>query len=316
MSVGAWRLFTFSRTQPLLPHELIDSEVLQPTGDLAYAVKNGDHWDIWVYSFDTRQNTQLTSEPTSDQWAPAYSHDGSQLAYLSDQTDGTNQIWTMNPDGSSKRQITNWYGDESIMYVAWSPDDAQFIVTLEGSNRRLVLMSVGGGDFTDFVGPSSSFASTGVKGSMVYSSESDAAGSTVYLSDFYDPGNSSPYAAGDTPNLTPDGMYAVVQIGDPGDRYIETYTLSPYDSAMWSIPRVGDDSNPVWIVPDHAHIALRLFQRAGGNDPGLPDWERFHDANRYRSSRPGLVSLEAIFSGRSTQPWIQSSPPHVAGNPS
>ncbi len=113
-----------------------------------------------------------------------------------------------------------------------------------------------GGDFTNFIGPSSSFATTGVKGSMLYSSAEDPPGSTIYLSYFYDTSQSSPYAAGDTPNLTPDGMYAAVQIGDPGSRYIETYTLSPYDSALPSVPRVSDDSNPVWIVPDHAHLAF------------------------------------------------------------
>ncbi len=94
-----------------------DSQGQQPIGDLAYAVKNGDHWDIWVYSFDSQQNSQLTSEPNSDQWAPSYSHSGTQLAYLSDQTDGSNQVWMMDPDGGNQRQVSHWTGAESIMYV-------------------------------------------------------------------------------------------------------------------------------------------------------------------------------------------------------
>ncbi len=102
----------------ILTSTSVDSEVLQPTGDLAYAIKNGDHWDIWVYSFDTQKNAQLASESNSDQWAPAYSHDGTRLAYISDQSDGSNQIWLMDPDGANKRQTTEWHGAESILYVA------------------------------------------------------------------------------------------------------------------------------------------------------------------------------------------------------
>lgn len=260
-----WSIVNVGGSQPESPADPPKSDVLQPAGDLAYSVKNGDHWDIWVYSFDTQQNTQLTSEPNSDQWAPAYSHDGATLAYLSDQANGSNQIWLMNPDGSNQRQITEWPGAESILYVAWSPDDSQLIVTLFGDDRRLVLMpSQGGGvEFTDFVGPSSSFATTGVKGAMLYASDNGGSGSTIYLSYFYDLSQSSPYADGDTPNLTPDGMYAAVQIGEPGSRSIETYTLSPTDSALPSVPRTGDDSNPVWLTTDHAHLAFVSASASG-----------------------------------------------------
>lgn len=226
-----------------------------PTGDLAYSVKNGGHWNIWVHHFDTGQNTQLTNEPNSDQWAPAYSHDGTRLAYLSDQTDGTNQIWLMNPDGSGKWQLTNWYGAEQIIYAGWSPDDSRLIVTLFGDTRRLVTMPATGGSFTNFIDTSSSFASTSPNGLLAYSWDDGTPATTIYLANFASPPG-SPFAAGDTPDLSRDGAYLAVQIGDPGNRHIETYPTGANDQTLPAIPRLGDDSNPVWLTPNHTYLAF------------------------------------------------------------
>ncbi len=235
----------------------------QPSGDLAYSVKNGGHWDIWVYSFDTQQNTQLTSDPYSDQWAPAYSHDGTRLAYLSDRTDGSNQIWMMNPDGSDQRQITSWYGGESIIGVAWSPDDSQLIVTLFGDARRLAVMSSAGGELYAFVGVSSSFASTGRDGTMVFASDNgDPLATSIYLGTFGNPAGAAPFALGDAPVVSPDGAYVVVQIGAVGGRHIETYPLVSGGDVLLAAPRVGDDSDPVWATANHDYLA---FVSAGPN---------------------------------------------------
>lgn len=240
----------------------------QPAGDLAYSVKNGGHWDIWVYSFDTGQNTQLTSEPNSDQWAPSYSHDGSMLAYLSDQTDGSNQIWLMDPDGANQRQITDWHEAESILYIAWSPDDSQLIVTLFGDVRRLVTMPSGGGGFSPYVsGASSSFASTAPGGTLVYAVDyGDAISTSIYLGTFANPSQATAYAQGDTPNISGDAAYVLVQIGDPGSRHVESYPLSAAGSALPPPARVGDDSNPVWLTGNHDYLA---FASAGPNGESI-----------------------------------------------
>jgi hypothetical protein len=239
-----------------------DQDVSGPTGDLAYSVKNGDHWDIWVYSFDTLQNTQLTSEPNSDQWAPAYSHGGTQLAYLSDQTDGSNQIWLMDPDGGNKRQITDWHGAESILYVAWSPDDAQLIVTLSGDGRRLAAMAAAGGELSGLVASSSSFASTAPGGAMVYASEGNSA--TMFFFGYFDDlSNAAVFDIGDAPNISPDGHYAAVQQGDPGSRSIVTFGLVMGSPPLPVVPRQGDDSNPVWLTTENDHLAFVTSDPAG-----------------------------------------------------
>jgi hypothetical protein len=249
-----------------------DSEVLQPSGDLAYSVKNGDHWDIWVYSFDTLQNTQLTSEPNSDQWAPSYSHSGTQLAYLSDQTDGSNQVWLMEPDGSNQRQISNWTGAESIMYVAWSPDDSQLILTLESDfDRRLARMSTVGGDVSDFIPASSAFATTSTDRTLLYVTNNTGT-TQLTFTDYTNPfGDPFTYADGDAPNLTFDGSYMAFQVGDPGGRHIEILKLG--GGFLPDIPHVADDSNPVWLTQTHTFLA---FVSASGSEESI-QVNRLHD---------------------------------------
>jgi len=231
------------------------TERTEPTGDLAYAIRIGTHWNVWSYSFETRQNHRLTRLADSDQWAPAYSHDGSRLAYLSDEVDGVNQIWIMNPDGSEKRQISRWRGPESILYVAWSPDDTQFIVSLSGDAGRLVTMPVDGGDFTDFIPPASSFASTGGIDSLAYTIQDPSLGTLLCLTSFRDP-TCHGYVDGDTPNLSPDGAYVVVQTGEFGKRAIATYAIGVPGPALPGVPHLADDSNPVWLTRDHTAIAF------------------------------------------------------------
>lgn len=238
-----------------------------PTGDLAYAVKNGGQWDIWVYSFDTQQNAQLTSEPYSDQWAPGYSHDGTRIAYLSEQTDGSSQIWIMDANGANQRQITNWYGNESIVGVSWSPDDSQLIVTLLGDMRRLALMPAGGGELFGYVGPSSSFASASQNGMVVYASDDgNPLDTTLYSGVFANPEQASWLGFGDAPIVRADGAYVIVQIGAPGGRSIATYPLSATWAALPTPPQVGDDSNPVWLTTDGDYVA---FVSAQGNGESI-----------------------------------------------
>ena len=62
--------------------------------------------------------TRLTfSNGSSD---PAYSPDGSRIAFISAKPGGTRQVWVMNADGSNPRQITNT--NTTKQEPTWSPD--------------------------------------------------------------------------------------------------------------------------------------------------------------------------------------------------
>jgi Tol biopolymer transport system component len=83
-------------------------------------------WQIWVADPDLSHQRQITSDP-SDNAFPTWSPDGSRIAFQSDRTDPDpnddveiQDIFTMRPDGTDVRKITDSVGDSEK--PSWSPD--------------------------------------------------------------------------------------------------------------------------------------------------------------------------------------------------
>jgi Tol biopolymer transport system component len=88
---------------------------------------------------------QLTSDPgidTNGVWSP----DGQRIAWSSDRS-GEFQIWTMNNDGSDKRQITN--GHAAHGWPQWSPDGTLLAYWGFDENSGLSTISICNADGTD-----------------------------------------------------------------------------------------------------------------------------------------------------------------------
>jgi Tol biopolymer transport system component len=64
--------------------------------------------DIWVMDADGSNQTNLTNTPDSNEGQPAWSSDGTRIAFSSDQDEigGFTDIWVMNADGSDRTNLT------------------------------------------------------------------------------------------------------------------------------------------------------------------------------------------------------------------
>lgn len=93
--------------------------------------------NIYVMDTDGANIRQLTHTNVSR--GPRWSPDGTRIAFYSNRS-GTNQIWTMAPDGSELRQETNFAQTRGVYYPVWSPDGRRITCTsLEGSTLTVDL---------------------------------------------------------------------------------------------------------------------------------------------------------------------------------
>jgi len=101
------------------------SPEISPDGRwVAYTVRE-TNWDdnsydqqIWLADVRTGATRQLTNSRKSSQ-SPAWSPDGSRLAFISDRSD-KRQIYVINPAAGEAEPLTS--GDEGVGNFAWSPD--------------------------------------------------------------------------------------------------------------------------------------------------------------------------------------------------
>jgi TolB protein len=77
------------------------------------------HPNVWVMNADGSGLTHLTSDDHS--FSPAWSSDGSRIAFIRHQGWGDNEVFVMDADGSNKDQLTD---GRRVEYgpTAWSPD--------------------------------------------------------------------------------------------------------------------------------------------------------------------------------------------------
>lgn len=83
---------------------------------------DNDNWDIGIVGTDSNK-MQLLTHGTEKDWLPAYSPDGSKIAYWSTST-GKWELYVMNVDGGSRQQVTHEEGRTGvdISSPTWSPD--------------------------------------------------------------------------------------------------------------------------------------------------------------------------------------------------
>jgi dipeptidyl aminopeptidase/acylaminoacyl peptidase len=106
---------------------------ISPDGRLvAYTVREANwddntyHTEIWLADAVSGGTRPLTNHPKKSSTSPAWSPDGSTLAFATDRDD-KRQIYVINPRGGEARKITSV--EEGVGSFAWSPDGKAFAFT-------------------------------------------------------------------------------------------------------------------------------------------------------------------------------------------
>lgn len=120
--------------------------------DIASPVNHVDGPTTDIYSVDPVFGNllRLTNDPTDD-YQPAYSRDGSKIAFVS-MRDGNAEIYTMRADGSSLRRLTR-HSDPDL-FPAWSPDGTRivFASSRDGGGMRLFVIDADGANLRELGG--------------------------------------------------------------------------------------------------------------------------------------------------------------------
>jgi Tol biopolymer transport system component len=114
---------TFRRLTNLSGAE--DFPTLSPDGQmLAFVHRSGGKTDIWVQRTDSRKPTDLTADCDQVSYSPAFSPDGSLIAYGS--RCGEGGLFVMGATGENVRRLTS-FGSSP----AWSPDGREIVYSTE-----------------------------------------------------------------------------------------------------------------------------------------------------------------------------------------
>ena len=111
---------------------------LSPGGKRLAAVRNGD---IWIIDLDRNVTTRFTLDAANNR-SPAWSRDGSRIAFTSDQ-DGIGSIFVKLADGASQELL--YKPDQQASYqqaspTDWAPDDQSLVFTATGKTGTDVLL--------------------------------------------------------------------------------------------------------------------------------------------------------------------------------
>jgi len=134
----------------LSAHKIADYIYEKRTGEkgvfstrLAYVTKAGGRYTLWVADADG-ENAQAALASPEPIISPAWSPDGSQLAYVSFEARKP-VVYVHDVATGKRRLLANFRGSNSA--PAWSPDGRTLAVTLSrDGGSQLYLISAGGGD--------------------------------------------------------------------------------------------------------------------------------------------------------------------------
>ena len=99
-------------------------------GKIAFQTNRDGNSEVYAMNPDGSAQTNLTNNSAADV-SPAWSADGSKIAFTRTISGGTSEVYVMNADGSGQTRITN--NSASDFEPAWSPDGTKIAFARERS---------------------------------------------------------------------------------------------------------------------------------------------------------------------------------------
>jgi Tol biopolymer transport system component len=127
------------------PAKEFDPDVSPDGSMIAYRVNRDpdiDAADIWVSRIDGTDQRNLTRRGAANNWSPAWSPDGSRIAFASGDL-AAPAVWTMRSDGGDPRRVTDGPGE----YPDWSPDGRSIVYAAApgGGSYDIFVVDANGG---------------------------------------------------------------------------------------------------------------------------------------------------------------------------
>ncbi|MEO6071044.1 MAG: S9 family peptidase, partial [Chitinophagaceae bacterium] len=126
--------------RPLIPGDIyrmqsIGDATISPDGRwVCYTVSSTDsardrrNTDLWMVSWDGKENVQLTNSPESES-SPRWSPDGKYISFTASRTGGTSQIYLLDRRGGEAIKLTDVKSD--LNSYSWSPDSKKMVLVMK-----------------------------------------------------------------------------------------------------------------------------------------------------------------------------------------